>query len=226
MSKTIVLSCAALACAMSAPAQAASIVGLFNSGTDANNVALVGGNGLVDTHYTIISSTSGGVLPRQAVTYTNTAYVANDANSRWISLNSNGNPGSNTTVYRLTFDLTGLDASTASISGTWAADNFGSILLNGNATGFALTGSPTSNFNRKHAFTLSSGFVSGINTLDFSVGDTGQPTALRVDDLVGTADLAAAVPEPGTWALLILGFGIIGAGMRRREQGRSAYAMI
>ncbi len=31
------------------------------------------------------------------------------------------------------------------------------------------------------------------------------------------ADLAAAVPEPATWALMILGFGAVGAALRRRR---------
>lgn len=41
-------------------------------------------------------------------------------------------------------------------------------------------------------------------------GDTGN---------VGATLMPGGVPEPSTWALLILGFGVIGAGMRRRQGG-------
>lgn len=37
-------------------------------------------------------------------------------------------------------------------------------------------------------------------------------------------DAAAAVPEPATWAMLIAGFGLVGAGMRRRSTVRVTYA--
>jgi hypothetical protein len=33
-----------------------------------------------------------------------------------------------------------------------------------------------------------------------------------------SSDVAAAVPEPGTWAMMLVGFGAIGASMRRRRQ--------
>lgn len=36
--------------------------------------------------------------------------------------------------------------------------------------------------------------------------------------LVGQQALPAAVPEPQTWALLVLGFGMVGVGARRRNQ--------
>lgn len=212
MTKTSLFSSVALCAAViSAPAHGASITGLFNTGTDANNVALVGGNGLTDTHYSIVSSSSPGFAGQQAVTYKHPAYAAEDANSRWISLGSGGTPGSNTTLYRLSFDLTGLNASTASISGSWGADNRGTIFLNGVNTGIT-----TTNFSSLTNFSIGSGFISGINNLDFRIEDFGPPTAFRVDNLVGTADLAGAVPEPAAWALFIAGFGVIGAGMRRR----------
>ena len=204
-------------------AHAAAITGLFNTGTDANNVALVGGDGIADSHYAILSSTSAGFAGGAAVTFVNPSYVANDGDSRWVSLSADGEPGLNTTVYRTTFNLSGFDASSAQITGLWASDNNSEILLNGVATGFVLPAAGVS-FNFLHAFTLSSGFVAGLNTLDFRVTDVGPPTALRVDSIAGTANLAptGGVPEPSAWALMILGFGAAGAALRRRRLAMTA----
>ena len=193
-----------------ASANAATITGLFNTGTDSNNVALVGGNGVTDPHYSIFSSTSPGFAGQQAVTF-QCCYVANDADSRWISLSANGSPGSNVTVYRLSFSLAGLDPTTASISGSGGSDNAGRIFLNGVDTGIDING-----FSALVPFVLNSGFVAGINTLDFQVSDFGAPTAFRLDDLAGTATPVSAIPEPAAWAMLIAGFGLIGGAARRR----------
>jgi hypothetical protein len=193
-----------------ASANAATIPGLFNTGTDANNVALAGGNGVIDPHYLIASSTSPGFAGQQAVTF-QCCYVANDADSRWVSLSANGSPGSNVTVYRLSFSLAGLDPTTASISGSGGTDNAGRIFLNGVDTGINIDG-----FSTLVPFVLNSGFVAGTNTLDFQVSDFGAPTAGRVDDLRGTAGLVSGIPEPTAWAMLIAGFGLVGAASRRR----------
>jgi hypothetical protein len=40
--------------------------------------------------------------------------------------------------------------------------------------------------------------------------------------VVSAADIRAGVPEPGIWASLIMGFGLIGAGLRRRGRGVAA----
>lgn len=200
---------------MASQAEAATITGLFNTGTDGSNVALLGGNGLNDPHYAIFSSTSPGFAGNQAVTYKHPFYAPDDADSRWISLSNTGSPGSNTTVYRLVFSLAGLNAATAQISGSFGADNIGTILLNG-----ANTGISTASFFSLSGFNISSGFVAGLNTLDFSVVDQGAPTALRVDNLAGTADLAAigGVPEPATWAMMLLGFFGLGGVLRNRRR--------
>lgn len=53
------------------------------------------------------------------------------------------------------------------------------------------------------------------------VDSSGTDYGLGVDNLSITAALAqtgGAVPEPSAWALLILGFGLTGAAMRRRRQ--------
>jgi hypothetical protein len=214
--RALALATAAAAALGVAPASAATIQGLFNTGTDANNVALVGGNGVVDPHYQIVSSTSPGFAGQQAVTF-QCCYFPDDADSRWISLGAGGSPGSNTTVYRLSFDLTGLNHTTATISGLWGADNLGTIILNGVSTGIQ-----TSQFGFLTAFNIAGGFQAGINTLDFQVQDFGPPTALRVDALAGTAELArdpGAVPEPATWAMMLLGFLASGSAIRARRRG-------
>jgi len=64
-----------------------------------------------------------------------------------------------------------------------------------------------------HAFTITSGFIDGVNTLSFVNFDAGSPAAVRVDNAI----LTASVPEAATWAMLIAGFGLTGAAMRRRR---------
>jgi hypothetical protein len=216
---TIVTAAAAVALAMS-PASAAVSIELYNTGTDAVGDALAL-DGLVDSHYKIVASTHGSYVGNQAVTYRNPAWVANDADSRWISLTGNGTPVNGTTTYRLTFDLTGLDLSSVSISGLWGVDNNGWIKLNGVSTGNQLLGTVYSSFQALHAFTLTSGFVAGLNSLDFIVEDKGVVTGLRVDSLVGTAN---AVPEPASWALMLGGFAALGASLRRRQNLRISFS--
>jgi hypothetical protein len=202
---------------IASPADAQAVPGLFSTGTDASNIALSGGDGVTDPNYVIITSTSPGFDGAQPVTYYTGAYTVDDANSRWISLSADGSPGSNTTDYRLTFDLTGFDPTSAVISGLWGADNTATMFLNGVATGNTIPG-PVG-FRPLTAFTVNSGFVSGINFFDFFVTDLGPPTALRVDDLAFEgAPTNGAVPEPSTWAMIMLGFGAIGYKLRRSRK--------
>ncbi len=211
-----------IALVLPAVANAAAIVGLFNSGVDNSGAALVGGNGVADPHYKIVQTSDPlATVGNYGVTY-NYPYttVPETAFSRWISTTATGG-GTGFTTFELRFDLTGYDASTAIITGAAAADNFVDVYLNGQHMGPQIVG-----FTQLTPFTISSNFVSGINTLRFQLLDTGAPGALRVDQLRGTADLANAnaVPEPATWAMAILGMGIIGSMARRRRAVRSQRA--
>ncbi|ANV99245.1 PEPxxWA-CTERM sorting domain-containing protein [Bradyrhizobium icense] len=218
----IALSILALGSVAAIPTQvsAAAITGLFNTGVDASGSAL-GSDGLADPHYLITNSTIGAPINSPAVTYTHPAYALNDGNSRWVSNSFNGSPGFGTVDFTLTFDLTGLNAATAQISGSWGADNFGTIFLNGVNTGitnftFGFFLSP---------FAINSGFVSGTNTLTFQIRDFDEHLAFRVDNISGTADvLTAAVPEPSTWAMMLLGFAGVGFIAYRRKSKPASVA--
>ena len=84
--------------------------------------------------------------------------------------------------------------------------SFSSITLNGVSFDEVATG--TADFYRLFNQLLTSG---GLNTILVS-GTTGGNAAYS-----GTLTFAAAVPEPGTWAMMLLGFGAIGFSMRRKR---------
>lgn len=193
------------------PGQAAAIVGLFNTGVDATGTSTLS-DGSADLHYT----TNGGGA---AYLYTHPAYLT-DPDAKFISDQADGGYGQNPTTYSLFFDLTGLMASTAQLSGKFASDNYASVYLNTTLLATDLQFTTEANFKNLTSFSAGPvAFLSGVNELRFVVTDTGAPGALLVTDLVGTA---AAVPEPATWAMMIIGFGAMGSAIRSTRRRRFA----
>jgi PEP-CTERM motif len=239
---------AASALAVAAPANAAVIMGLYDTGV--NNAGLVLAPGAIEQHYKITASnvsTNGNTnIPFQSVMRTPfvTTYSQWSADSpvgsggsAWITqrINANATPaksgpnkpsgtpsGANRYDYDLTFNLGSLSPSSAMITGMLQADNFAQVYLNGNLVGgqtpVNAPGIPNY-FRRFTAFGANAGFVNGLNTIRFSVYDYGSVSGLRVSDLMGTA-----VPEPATWAMMILGFGAVASQARRRRRGASVLA--
>jgi hypothetical protein len=113
---------------------------------------------------------------------------------------------------------------TASTTINWVWDNgvnfasgastYGTFLMNGAGSGY--TGSDYSNW---VDFTYD---YSNPGKLTFSDAGFGN-AASSIDQMISGSISAAGVPEPATWALMILGFGAVGGTMRRR---RSATAKL
>ena len=155
------------------------IPGVFNTGVDDARVPL--SNGSTDSHYvlqvpspvignpTVFTSAGGFPIP---------PWIGDNASSAWIGTGNASAPG--TYYYRTTFDLTGMNPATATLSGQWSTDDSGSdILINGTSTGASSGG-----FSSFTPFQISSGFVPGINTLTFVVNNANvgaNPSGLRVE---------------------------------------------
>jgi hypothetical protein len=193
-------------------------VGLYNTGVDDSNTVLT--TGAVDTHYTLLgydSSTTYAVNDAQGYPG---YWLAPSTTSKWITPQvadgtASGAYGPTTFVYQTTFDLTGMNPATGSINGMATADNgILSILINGASIGFSSTG-----YGSFSSFVISSGFQTGINTLQFTVDNWSGPTGLRTE-MVGTFErlVVTAVPEPETYAMMLAGLGLIGTIVRRRRQ--------
>jgi uncharacterized protein (TIGR03437 family) len=161
-------------------------IALFNTGVQSAGV--LAADGSIDSHYKLIGSADSLYPgPNAYVGIPAFSWITNAASpvSKWISPRADG--GNNSVgnyTYRTTFDLTGLNPATASITGRYAVDNSALIQLNGVQVGPAVSDPGFLNWN---AFTINSGFVAGINTLDFVVTNTDcgtcsvNPTGLRVE---------------------------------------------
>lgn len=183
-------------------AVAVPIPGLYNTGI--NDLGTPLALGVSDDHYIMT-----GPIPGAVAVSKHGLWTTAPAGSVWIAP-TNGNvsdPGGNYD-YILTFDLTGLDPTSATVQGQWATDNDSEIFLNGVNTGNTrgLWG-----FTTLLDFTLSSGFVSGINTLEFRVINVPStalnPTGLLVANLHGeTTTATVAETGPGLWLIASLLF--------------------
>ncbi len=179
--------------------QAATIADLFNTGVDPSAVPLVG-TGVADPHYSLIASPAAYT----AVTVNDPGYpigtwALNSATSRWIGPAGDSNGAGGNYVYRTNFTVpANAILSTVSVTGQWAVDDVATdILING-----ASTSPPSPFYTPLQAFSVTSGFVYGNNTLDFLITNallgTVNPTGLRVDRIVGTYQ----IPEPTSACLV------------------------
>lgn len=129
-------------------------------------------------------------------------------------------------VFRQTFDLTGYDPSTAVLSFQWAADDSGQRFADRGSwvPTFRLNGGDfqSSAWVNGHTYDLSapvtvnSGFVSGLNVIDFYVEGNGVTDGFALKPLSFTA---TPVPEASTVALTLVGLVVIAGAARRRLAG-------
>ncbi len=198
-----------------AQAQPVQVGSFYNTGVD--NTQTVQGNYAIETHYVLVATPDGSTPGVRVATSANgfpiPPWVGDNGVSAWIGPNSDAalNGAGGQYDYQTTFDLTGFDASTAALNGLWAADNSGDdILINGVSTAQPGGGG----FGGFTSFSVASGFINGLNTIDFLVTNISGPTGLRVEGTLTADAVVAPVPEP--MSLAILGVGLAGAGLIRR----------
>lgn len=179
----------------------ASFSELFHTGRDVDGALPMGGPGVFDRHYRLVDSADPDHLGGDTVIWDMTigpiaanggGYENINGVSQWVGPLANTYTSPNGTyVYRTTFLIDGGDPATASISGFWGVNSAGQdILVNGVSTGLRNTVAQKP----LAPFTITNGFVAGLNTLDFVLTNSGGGSAFRAE-LTGLATpLPAGIP--------------------------------
>jgi hypothetical protein len=230
MKRTSILILLAAALASAAPAAYAQTGNLahllFNTGVNAAKAVLT--DGAPDPHYTLFSVPAGS--PSTALKMSaHPNWLPNTSASAWIGPYVNGQTTAHAGTYKYSYqlDLTGYVPSTVVIKGRWSSDNDAQMFVNISLNNTPVSSIPSTAFQNWYLFTLNSGFVAGVNTLEFHVVNqplasggepgqgTGNPTGLRVEFLEGNA---LPIPEPVFFQLgALAGMGGLGLLRLRRR---------
>jgi len=197
----------------------AASVSLQNTGVDAGGNLV--GAGQATAFWTLSAAPVGSsvALGSNPFRFRHPSYAADTSVSAWVSPGSNGSAGAfGQYVYDLSFDLTGFDPATVSIQGLFSSDNDGALWLNDEP--LAVTSS-FAGFGTLTAFSLTGGFVPGVNVIHAMVNNGGDPTAFHVQF---TSVTASPVPLPPAAALLAAALPALVLG-RRRPAGSTRGAL-
>jgi hypothetical protein len=236
------------AAAAAPTAPSASITGLYNTGVNNAGSTL---NGVVDNHYTLqvvngknssgttltgtstpFASNTGSPISDATANGTTGRWIGADGVSSWLTLSATPGTSYDPTapgkyIFSTTFSLNpaSVNVNSASISGKWAADNYGDMYLNGHlvstiANPRATSAADGAAYDQWTNFSVAGtagGFQSGTNVISFEVHNialqSGNPFGVRAE----FTSSISAVPEPESYAMLLLGLGMIGAAVKRRK---------
>jgi len=151
----------------------ASPISVFGTGLSSSGNLLPVGS--IDPHWTVNNGPAYVVTPYPT-------YFADGPKSQWISFAQNGLDGVGFYEYVTTFDLTGFDPSTASLSFNHVgADNYLGVYLNGVLVHECYNPADnTACFTSPGAFTVNSGFNGNTNTIIALVYNAGQYEGLQL----------------------------------------------
>ncbi len=214
----IALATAAIAFA-SVPANAA--VNIFQCGVNAPS----GSSCISDTSNVTLTSATGVGGPTQApgvgtivpsgpgleITTTETAGLNIEASGQATITAADG-VLNNITFTLLTGNITQAEFNLIDI-GNADFDVLIETLLDGVSIFTSQTFTATFNGSNRFGITTDDGSVINSFTINSAAG-FGALTQLRLNG----ADISAPVPEPGTWAMMLLGFGGMGVALRRRRK--------
>ena len=179
------------------------------------------GSGTTDPNWTYSPPYGNSTLTGQAVVLSPGNYFSgwttSDPNAKWIStcdaiatLSCIESTPNNPVVvtYSTTFNLTGLDPSTAVLNIQYTGDDtLGAVRLNGVTEQDLNAGGLWGSLN---SLTINSGFIAGLNTLSFDVTNTDNFYEGILVDVTGTAAPISSsgppVPEPATFGLISAAF--------------------
>jgi hypothetical protein len=195
------------------------------TGLNSSGVVYASGN-QPDANWTVTNAVNPENAPIAYTVFPDNAdwyggWFADGPNSDWIAANPNDAYGNGNMIFAREFTLTAGEVSSASITGgQWSIDDSGTLTLNGHL----LSTQPDGGWGAFTTFTVpSSDFVAGKNYLVMSdVSDF----YLEAGRLEGTLSYTptSGIPEPATWAMMLVGFGGLGATMRSRRKQTLATA--
>jgi hypothetical protein len=201
---------------------------------DSTNPGVVGGSATLS--FTSTSAADSLVLPTQQVSFTGT--VTQLANGEFVLDSGVGSLTGGGTSFSL--DLGSIAANTGSvtsdlgvvndIANTVYAETLGGSFVGGTQNGYSFSGAPFSGLvggltDTGNLLTFdTTGLKDGVHTEKISFDGASSYTGLSDKNLspivltiTATIFGATAVPEPGTWTMMLLGFGGLGAMMRSRR---------
>ncbi len=228
MRKFLVASACALAGLVAAGSAQASLVPTLSSVTPTTggflyiyNLKLTGDQGLSESAPDPLSGLSFG---SQAVIFDFAGYVQG---SVFAAFNPGLDPGGNFTA---SAPLTTNTTNMATVPGEVDDPNLVNLTFTYTGPDYRTTGGGTGATNNyPDVFIAQIGAVSVYDSTDFGsfsgvgVKNTGTATAGTAAFNAGSLSVPnGAVPEPATWAMMVIGFGAVGAGLRSRRSSDNA----
>jgi hypothetical protein len=198
-----------------ASAHAATISGLVGTGAGLSA-------GQSDSNWTVTGasvSTGPAVVISPANMYG--PWAADNASSSWVGACDCYDTPAFPYSFTESFNLTGYKLSSVHISGTWFIDDDGTLSVNGH-----LIDTESDTFSGAGFTVPTADLVSGLNNITITMtSDDRVLDGVRLQYSSDTGGSRSGVPEPATWALMLVGVGMTGAALRmQRRRGMETVA--